>query len=79
VDFPASISSIGRSAFDFNSNLELVSYKGETDPGKDEFGSFNWCPKLSAVCVPSEYKSDSFCGQKQLAPLSKCGISVSRP
>ena len=75
LDIPSSVSSIGRNAFDNNTNLELVSYKGVTDPGNDPIGSFNFCPKLAAVCVPSDYESDSFCGQNNLAPLSKCDVS----
>jgi len=59
ITIPASVTSVGGFAFEFNENLETVFYMGSTDPNGQSV--FINCPKLEKVCVPSTYTDSTFC------------------
>jgi len=61
IIIPASVKTIGGSAFYFEDDLSYVKYLGDTDPYDGTSTIFNYCPQLDSICVESSYKSDKFC------------------
>jgi len=76
ITIPESVTSIGSTAFSWCFRLTSVAYLGEQDPGAGSEHVFEDCSSLSALCVPSAYKSTEFCGKQGLSPLSECGITT---
>jgi len=70
IIIPGSVSSIGDRAFSRCTDLESVIYLGNSDPGSDSSGVFDFS-NISSVCVPDNYVSKKFCSLP-LLPLSKC-------
>jgi len=61
IIIPASVEEIEESAFYFDDNLAYVKYLGDSDPWASTSAVFNYCPKLTSVCVESNYKDKTFC------------------
>ena len=60
VVIPASVTSIGHSAFSFSGNLTSISYLGSSDP-EYGFSVFNPCFALKMICVPESFNNDTLC------------------
>jgi len=72
VTIPGSVSVIDDTAFLSCSDLEIVSYLGNSDPGVNAKDMFYDCHKLRAICVPLLYNSTNFCGETNFCKKESC-------
>jgi len=77
IRLPKKFEFMGKEVFENCTELGAVIFEGDEDPTPDAKDVFIGCKNLINICVPSTYKSDSFCGSKKLVEMSKCKIPSS--
>jgi len=77
IIIPSTVTSVGNFAFANCYNVIGVVYLGKkNDPINESI--FSECGDLSAVCVPSNYNSSTFCGRKEVCKgnIEQCKSNV---
>jgi len=72
IVIPSTVTSITNYMFFACHSLTSISYLGSTPPDKCGHDIFAHCDQLNSICVPSNYSSDSFCGQNITCKSSHC-------
>ena len=63
ITIPSTVTSIPNNAFEECTKLVNVTYYGTSDPGSST-EPLAYIDSLKYLCVPIDYKTSSFCGQK---------------